>query len=106
MLNQRTTEAMTIVTASAQHLFPNLSLEQAFGELLLAQARKNLIHYRAMVHRFEQKHQQTFALFRQQILTGEPAWEAEQDYFDWEMAVTGIADMKREIERLQTLVQH
>ena len=74
--------------------------------MLLAQARKNLIHYRATVHRFEQKYQQEFALFRQQILAGEPAWEAEQDYFNWEMAMTGITDMKREIERLQTLGQH
>jgi uncharacterized small protein (DUF1192 family) len=27
----------------------------------------------------------------------------EQDYFDWELAVTGIADMQEEIKRLKAL---
>jgi len=27
-------------------------------------------------------------------------FEVEQDYFDWELAVTGISDMQREIQRL------
>jgi hypothetical protein len=39
------------------------------------------------------------------VLDSEPAFEAEQDYFDWEMAVTGIADMLEEIEQLQRLKQ-
>jgi len=39
------------------------------------------------------------------ILHSEPSFEMEQDYFDWEMAVTGIADMEEEIKRLKELVQ-
>jgi hypothetical protein len=34
-------------------------------------------------------------------LITEPPFEMEQDYFDWELAVTGIADMEEEIERLR-----
>jgi translation initiation factor 2 alpha subunit (eIF-2alpha) len=104
MWHETTTEAITIVKASAQRLFPDQSLEQVLAELLLERARKNLIHYRAMASRFEEKYQQAFATFRKQILDDEPACEEEQDYFDWEMAVTGIADMETEIQQLQTLL--
>ena len=30
----------------------------------------------------------------------EPTFEIEQDFFDWDMAITGISDMKTEIEKL------
>ena len=106
MLSETTTEAMDIVKASAQRLFPNQSLEQVLVELLLERARKNLIHYRALARGFEQKYQQAFASFRKQILDSDPPWEEEQDYFDWEMAVTGITDMEAEIQQLQTLVHN
>jgi hypothetical protein len=34
-------------------------------------------------------------------MESKPGFELEQDYFDWEMAVTGIADMVEEIEQLR-----
>ena len=39
------------------------------------------------------------------MLDSEPAFKVEQDYFDWEMAVTGIADMQEEIKQIQRLKQ-
>ncbi|MFQ6102355.1 MAG: hypothetical protein ACE5OS_14150 [Anaerolineae bacterium] len=92
------------VQASARRLFPNLSLDQVLAELLLERAQKNLIKYRAMARQFEAKYGQDFEVFRQEILGSEPAFEVEQDYFDWEMAVTGIADMEEEIRRLKDVI--
>jgi len=93
------------VQASARRLFPNLSLDQVLAELLLERAQKNLIKYRTMARQFEAKYGQDFETFRHKVLRSEPAFEIEQDYFDWEMAVTGIADMEKEIRRLGSLVQ-
>jgi hypothetical protein len=90
--------AESIVKASAQRLFPDLSLDQVLAELLLERARKNLIKYKAMACRFESKYGVDFGSFRQQMLDSEPSFEMEQDYFDWELAVTGIADMEEETE--------
>jgi len=92
------------VHSSAKRLFPGLSPEKAFAELLLERAQKNLIKYQAVARRLEAKHQQSFETFRRQILHSEPGFKLEQDYFDWEMAVTGIADMTEEIERLRGLL--
>jgi uncharacterized lipoprotein YmbA len=93
----------TILETSARRLFPDLSLDQAWAELLLERARKNLIKYQTTARRFEAKYQQPFPAFRQWVLSREPPAEVEQDYFDWELAVTGSGDMAQEIKRLSAL---
>ena len=94
-----------ILEQSAQRLFPDLGLDQVLVELLLERAQKNLIKYRTMARQFRVKYGQDFQTWRQTVLDSEPTFETEQDYYDWEMAVTGIADMQNEIEQLQGLKQ-
>ena len=91
------------IESSAKRLFPNLSPEQAIVELLLERAQRNLIKYQAMARDFEKKYERDFEIFRKKILASKPKAEMEQDYFDWELAVTGTADMKAEIKRLRRL---
>ena len=71
------------------------------AELLLERAQKNLIKYQVGARQFETKYGRSFDAFRQVILSTEPPFEMEQDYFDWELAVTAIGDMQREIQRLK-----
>ena len=97
------TNASAILETSARRLFPDLSLDQVFAELLLERTRKNLIKYQTLARRFEAKYKQSFSAFRQWILRSEPPPEVEQDYFDWELAVTGIGDMEQESRRLSAL---
>lgn len=97
---------MAAIQTSVQRLFPNTSLDKVLVELLLERAQKNLIRYQAMARQFETKYGQDFETFRQNVLRSQPSFEIEQDYFDWELAVSGIADMEKEIERLRGLSQH
>ena len=90
------------VEASAKRLFPDLSVEQVLAELLLERAQKNF-KCQTMARQFEAKYKQDFAAFRAQVLSSRPAPEVEQDYFDWELAVTGVTDMAEEIQRLKSL---
>ena len=98
-----TISTTAMIQASVQRLFPNASMDQAVAELLLERAQKNLIKYRSMARQFEAKYRQSFDDFRKAVLHSHPAAEVEQDYFDWELAVTGIADMEDEIARLKDL---
>jgi len=93
----------TRLQSSARRLFPNLKPEQAMAELLLERAQKNLIRFQSMARQFEQKYAQQFDEFRQQVVSGKPSPNQEQDYFDWELAVTGIDDMEAEIKRLREM---
>jgi hypothetical protein len=95
--------AYLTVEASARRLFPNLSLDQAMAELLLERAQKNLIKYQAAARQFEAKYPQGFDTVRAAVASENVAGEMEQDYFDWELAVTGVTDMAEEIERLKQL---
>lgn len=91
------------IESSARRLFPNLPPEQAIVELLLERAQKNLIKYQTMARRYKKIYAQDFVSFRKEILASKPDSIMEQDYFDWELAVTGIADMQEEIKRLKAL---
>ena len=91
------------IESSAKRLFPNLQPEQAIVELLLERAQKNLIKYQSAAREFETKYSQDFETFRKKIISSNPDSATEQDYFDWELAVTGVADMQDEIKRLKAL---
>lgn len=98
---------MTLETleSSTRRLFPNLKPEQAMAELLLERAQKNLIKYQTMTRQFESKYESSFDAFRQKMLAAQLDSDAEQDYFDWELAVTGSEDMQEEIKRLKALAK-
>ncbi len=52
------------------------------------------LRYESLAEGYETKYRCKFEEFRQLVLSGEPSEEQEKDYFDWELAVTGIEDMK------------
>ena len=94
---------LNTLESSARRLFPNRKPEQAIAELLLEKAQKNLIKYQSMSRQFQGKYKETFDVFRKRMLESKLNSIAEQDYFDWELAVTGIADMQDEIKKLKPL---
>lgn len=100
---KESTAIYSTVEASARRLFPNLSLDQVMAELLLERAQKNLIRYQSMARQFESKYPQGLEAVLQAVTHAAASAEMEQDYFDWELAVTGTADMTEEIERLKNL---
>jgi hypothetical protein len=93
-----------VLRQSIERLMPSRTLEEGLRDLLLQQARRNLVKYRAMAQRFQSKYKTDFKSFRQKVLAEEPDFETEQDYFDWEMAVTGIGEMEQEIQQLESLL--
>lgn len=96
-----TAPTMTLLRDSAQRLFPDLGFDQILAQLLLERAQKNLIKYRTVIRNFETEYGVDFPTFRQRVLAEQPAFEVEQDYFDWELAVTAVMDMEDEIKRLR-----
>ncbi len=100
---------MTISTETlqeaARRLFPDLSADRVFAQLLLERAQKNLIRYEASARQYAQKYGKSFEEFREAILSEDAVEEREQDYFDWELAVTGAEDMGREILRLRAVLE-
>ena len=83
---------------------PSRSFEESLAKLLLGQARRNQLKYQMMDRRFRKKYQKAFEQFRAERLDSLVSFEMEQDYFDWELAITGMDEMKEEIKRLEALL--
>jgi len=75
---------------------PGESLRRIVVERLRSEIRK----YNFMQQKFEQKYQMDLAAFRTSEFMREASWEVEQDYFDWELAVTRSAELREELEKL------
>lgn len=97
-------EADSVLADSAKRLFPDLSADEILATLLLERAQKNLIKYQTVARQFETKYEMSFDTFRRLIIDSEPSSTMEQDYFDWELAITGIEDMNTEIRHLRALI--
>ena len=92
-----------VLESSLQRLEPTGDYNQSLAKVLLAHARRNLAKYGLMIKNFEKKYGMSFAAFSDSDLMKEPAFEVEQDFFDWDMAATGLEDMRQEIQLLEAL---
>jgi hypothetical protein len=99
-INEPATTYSTVAD-SARRLFPDLSLEQIMAELLLERAQKNLIKYQTALRQFEAKYPRGFTRLREAVTQAQANAEQEQDYFDWELAVSAADDMTDEVNRLK-----
>jgi len=97
-------EKESALARSIEKLMPGQTRDEALAHLLLTEARRKLIKYRAANQHFEKKYHSPFEKFRQMILDGQPDEEQEQDYFDWELAVTGMEEMEEEIRYLKGVI--
>jgi len=93
-----------VLESSLERLEPTGDYNQSLAKVLLAHARRNLAKYDLMIKNFEKKYGMSFAEFSDSDLMKEPAFEVEQDFFDWDMAVTGLEDMHQEIQLLEALI--
>ena len=55
--------------------------------------------YLFMVRNFEKKYGMKFKEFEQKNKNKKMDYETEKDYFDWDMALTALEDIKEEIKR-------
>lgn len=90
--------------SSLERLEPTGDYNQSLAKVLLAHARRNLAKYDLMIKNFGKKYGMSFAEFSDSDLMKEPAFEVEQDFFDWDMAVTGLEDLHQEIRLLEALI--
>ena len=83
-----------------QLLEPGTDPEEAIINLFLEKARRNYFKYQIIDRQLRRKYKMSFDEFSRSKLMEEPSFEVEQDFFDWDMAITGISDMKTEIEKI------
>ena len=86
---------------SLERLEPTRNYAWSLARLLLSEARRRYAKYSLMDSNFRGKYGLSFEEFAGSELMRKPSFEVEQDFFDWDMATTGMKDMREEIETLE-----
>jgi hypothetical protein len=76
-------------------------IDEGIKDLLIDKARREILKYDLVIKDFEQKYGMSFNEFKDSELMRKPRFEVEQDYFDWEMAITVIEDTREELDKLR-----
>lgn len=63
----------------------------------------DLLKYEVVSRGFQKKYEMDFETFRTSDLMKEPPHEVEQDYFDWELAITRMDEVKSELDKLAAM---
>lgn len=82
-------------------LEPDEDLDGSLRKLLIKKVRTDLIKYRLIDQRFRKEYGMDFSTFKASELMKKPAFKVEQNYFDWEMAITMIEDLEETLKVLQ-----
>ena len=80
---------------------PERSLDRSILRLLEREVVKRITKYQLMIHGFKNKYRVTFDEFEKRIKESKPAFAEEQDYYDWDMAITANEDMEQELRRVR-----
>ena len=82
-------------------LEPGDDLDRSLRKLLTEKARHDLMKYRLIDQRFHRDYGMAFLAFKASDRMKQPTSSTEQDYFDWEMAVTMIDELEDTLRILQ-----
>jgi hypothetical protein len=88
---------------SLSHLEPANNVDESLRRLLMGKAKNDLLKYEVVCRGFQKKYKMDFEAFRTSDLMKEPPHEVEQDYFDWELAITRIDEVKRQLDKLAAM---
>ncbi len=79
-------------------------INKGIANLLLIKERRDLIKYELMCKNFKKKYECDLTSFKKKVTEEKLGYKEEQDFFDWDMAITGIIDIKEKINSLEGLM--
>lgn len=86
----------------ARQLVPATSADVSLRQILASEIRRRMNRYELTDRRFRHKYRMRFEEFRDQRVVEKQGYsfEVESDYCDWEMSVTGLAALRKQLARL------
>ena len=78
---------------------------EGLSRFLRMQAGRNLLKYQMMDRRFQKEYQNIFEQFGAERVGYPMPFKVERDYFDWELVITGMDEVREEIEQLEKFLR-
>ena len=91
----------TEILNSIGKIEPERSLDKSIIRLLEREIVKRITKYGLMIHGYENKYRMTFDEFERKTRESKHAFAEEQDYYDWDMAITASEDMEQELKKVR-----
>lgn len=76
------------------------TLEESLNEILKNEIQRKIKKHMLMITHFENKYKADFETFEKNRVSKEMPYEIERDYFEWDMALTLVEDLKDELAQL------
>ena len=86
-------------------LAPSCDINTGLAQLIIKEIDRELAVYESTAKEFEKKYGMKFDEFYKSDLMKKPSHEVEQDYFDWEMAVTIINKLRPQLVKIRQLLE-
>ncbi len=86
---------------SIEKIEPERSPGRSILRLLEKEVIKRITKYQLMIHGLEKKYRMTFDEFERKTRGSKSAFAEEQDYYDWDMAITAMEDMEQELKKVR-----
>ena len=88
---------------SLTHLEPAHDVDESLRKLLMAKARSDLMRYEVISRSCQKKYKMDFNVFRISDFMKAPPPEVEQDYFDGELVVTRMDEVRSQLTKLAAM---
>ncbi len=87
-----------------RQLSPAPSIEASLRQILASEIRRRLNRYELIDRHFRRKYGMDFKEFRERHVVKEKGYtfEVESDYCDWEMAVTSVDALRKQLAQIES----
>lgn len=86
-----------------KRIYPDTTLEESVKKIVQSDMKRRLLSFELIDTQYKKKYEMEFDdFFKNKIEDKAPSFDEEDDYFNWEMAVTGINKLKEELNKINT----
>ena len=85
-----------------RYIYPDTTLEESLKDMVLSEIKRKLLSFEVIDAQYKRKYKMEFeGFYKNKIEDKTPSFDEEEDYFNWEMAVTGIKELTKELKNWQ-----
>ncbi len=84
-----------------KRIYPDTTVEETLKKIVQSDMKRKLLSFELIETQYKKKYKMEFNEFYKNQINGKtPSFDKEDDYFNWEMAITGISELKEELNKI------
>lgn len=93
----------SILEEGIKHIYPDITLEESIKKIVQSEIKRKLLSFELIDIQYKKNYEMEFEDFFKNIIKDKtPSFDEEQDYFNWEMAITALKELRQDLNKLNT----